>query len=159
MDDLENNFLKNNSRKKTYVEVIQETTMEDSSCDDAEDDMEDHLNTDRSTDQQTPWEDIQPEPEDGQIVETWEIQITLELKNQLAGPWKTSIILKLMGWPLGYRALQTRLASIWHPIGTMHLLDIGYGYFIMRFDVIKEYHHALMDGPWFMGDQYLHVQA
>ena len=29
----------------------------------------------------------------------------------------------------------------------------------MRFDVIKDYHHALMDGPWFLGDQYLHVQA
>ena len=64
-----------------------------------------------------------------------------------------------MGRLLGYRALQTRLAGIWHPIGTMHLIDISYGYFIMRFDVIKEYHHALMDGPWFVGDQYLHVQA
>ena len=61
--------------------------------------------------------------------------------------------------PLGYRALQTRLAGIWRPTGTMHLIDIGYGYFIMRFNVIKDYHHALMDGPWFVGDQYLHVQA
>ncbi|KAK7856496.1 hypothetical protein CFP56_023104 [Quercus suber] len=25
--------------------------------------------------------------------------------------------------------------------------------------VLKDYHHALMDGPWFVGDQYLHVQA
>ena len=41
-NDLENNFLKNNSRKKTYAEVIQATTMEDSSCDEAEDDLEDH---------------------------------------------------------------------------------------------------------------------
>ena len=64
-----------------------------------------------------------------------------------------------MGRPLKYWALQTRLASIWHPTGKMHLIDIGYGYFIMRFDVIKDYHHALMDGPWFVGDQYLHVQA
>ena len=29
----------------------------------------------------------------------------------------------------------------------------------MHFVVIKDYHHALMDGPWFVGDQYLHVQA
>ena len=156
-NDLENNFLKNNSRKKTYVEVIQETTMEDSSCDKDEDDLVDHSDTERSTDQQTPREGIHPESGDGHTVETWEIQITLELKNQLAGLWKTSIILKLMGRPLGYRALQTRLAGIWRPIGTMHLIDIGYGYFIMRFDVIKDYHHALMDGPWFVGDQYLHV--
>ena len=64
-----------------------------------------------------------------------------------------------MGRPLGYRALQTRLAGIWHPTGTMHLIDLGYGFFIMRFDGLKDYHHALMDGPWFVGDQYLHVQA
>ena len=77
----------------------------------------------------------------------------------MAGPWKTSIILKLMGKQLGYHALQTRLASIWCPSGNMVLIDIGYGYFIMKFDILKDYHHALMDGPWFVGDQYLYVQA
>ena len=41
----------------------------------------------------------------------------------------------------------------------MHLIDIKYGYFITRFDLVKDYQHALMDGPWFVGDQYLHVQA
>ncbi|XP_030930591.1 uncharacterized protein LOC115956313 [Quercus lobata] len=64
-----------------------------------------------------------------------------------------------MGRPLGYRALQTRLAGIWRPTGTTHLIDLGYGYFIMCFDVLKDYQHALMDGPWFVGDNYLHVQA
>ena len=48
-NDLENNFLKNNSRKKTYAEVIQATTMEESSCDKAEDNLEDHSDTERST--------------------------------------------------------------------------------------------------------------
>ena len=41
----------------------------------------------------------------------------------------------------------------------MHLIDIGYGFFIMRFDVLKDYHHALIDGLWFVRDKYLHVQA
>nr|POE76467.1 hypothetical protein CFP56_18920 [Quercus suber] len=54
--------------------------------------------------------------------EAWEIKITTDLKRKMAGPWQTSIILKLMGRQLGYR-------------------------------------HALMDGPWFVGEQYLHVQA
>ena len=50
-----------------------------------------------------------------------------------------------MGKQLGYRALQTRLAGIWRPTGNTHLIDIGYGYFIMEFDALKDYHHALMD--------------
>ena len=62
-----------------------------------------------------------------------------------------------MGKQLGYRALQTSLAGIWRPSGNVVLIEIGYRYFIMKFDVLKDYHHALMDGPWFVGDQYLHV--
>ena len=56
VDYLENTFLKDNSRKKTYAEVIQETTMGDSSCDEEEDDMENHSSTKQSTDLQTPLE-------------------------------------------------------------------------------------------------------
>ena len=40
----------------------------------------------------------------------------------------------------------------------IYLIDIGYGYFIMWFDLAKDYQHALMNGR-FVGDQYLHVQA
>ena len=81
------------------------------------------------------------------------------MKSKLASPWQTSVILKVMGRQLRYRALQTRFAGIWQPSGTMHLIDIGYGFFIMRFELLKDYYHALMDGPWFVGDQYLNVQA
>ncbi|KAK7860203.1 hypothetical protein CFP56_042227 [Quercus suber] len=38
----------------------------------------------------------------------------------MASPWQTSIIVKLMGKQLGYRALQTRLAGIWRPSGMDH---------------------------------------
>ena len=39
----------------------------------------------------------------------------------------------------------------------MHLIDIRCGFFIMHFELLKDIHHALMDGPWFVGNQYLHV--
>ena len=64
-----------------------------------------------------------------------------------------------MGRQLGYRALQTRLMGIWHPTGKWTLIDIGYGFFIVWFDLPQDYQHALMDGPWFVGDHYLHMQA
>ena len=69
--------------------------------------------------------------------DSWEINVSVELKQKMAGPWQTSIILKLIGKQLGYRALQTRLAGIWHPLGNMVLIDIGYGYFIMKFDTLR----------------------
>ena len=102
-------------------------------------------------------DDIHHSDEDELNTEAWEIRVSSEMKRKLAGPWQTSIILKLMGRPLGYQALQTRLGSIWRPSGMTHLIDIRYGFFIMHFDVLKDYHHALMDGLWFVGEQYLHV--
>ena len=29
----------------------------------------------------------------------------------------------------------------------------------MKFNALRDYHHVLMDGTWFLGEQYLHVQA
>ena len=158
-DDPENIYLRNNSCKKTYAEVIQDANMLEARYGVGEEDNEELPNQEETVEQQTQNEDIQLGTEDEHTDETWEIQLTPELKNQLVGPWKTSVILKLMGRPLGYQALQTRLAGIWRPTGTTHLIDLGYGFFIMRFDVLKDYQHALMDGPWFVGDHYLHVQA
>ena len=101
-----------------------------------EGDNEEQPNPEENVEQQIQNEDTQPEVEEEHTDEPWEIQLTPELKNQL-----------------GYRALQTRLAGIWRPTGTTHLIDLGYGYFIMHFDVLKDYQHALMDGPWFVGGQ------
>ena len=158
-EEPENTFLRDTSRKKTYAEVIQAANLHESNYKMGYGDMEDLANLESSTNQQSPLTATQPEAEEEHDDATWEIRITPELKQQLAGPWKTSVILKLMGRPLGYRALQSRLAGIWRPTGTMQLIDIGYGFFIMCFDVLKDYQYALMNGPWFVGDQYLHVQA
>uniref|UniRef100_A0A7N2M956 Uncharacterized protein n=1 Tax=Quercus lobata TaxID=97700 RepID=A0A7N2M956_QUELO len=49
--------------------------------------------------------------EDDVNTKAWEITVTTEMKRNMAGPWQTSVILKLMGKQLGYRALQSRLAG------------------------------------------------
>uniref|UniRef100_A0A7N2LIQ5 Uncharacterized protein n=1 Tax=Quercus lobata TaxID=97700 RepID=A0A7N2LIQ5_QUELO len=79
-----------------------------------EEDNEEQPNQAETVEQQTQEEDTQPGTEDERMEETWEIQLTPELKNQLAGSWKTSVILKLMGRRMGYRALQTRCGRIRH---------------------------------------------
>lgn len=155
----ENDFLKDNSRKKTYAEVISDATMheleggEDKDvADEGSEDVTKRTNRERTSEEQH-------RDEDDVNIKAWEITVTAKMKCKMAGPWQTSVILKLMGKQLGYRALQSRLAGIWRPIGNMQFIDIGYGFYIMKFEALKDYHHALMDGPWFVGDQYLHVQA
>ena len=158
-DDLENTFVRDNSRKKPYAEALQEDNMQDSPLEVGNRETEDQLSHDSDTEE---WgRDIasQPRAEDGQMEETWEIHVPTELKHKLASLWQTSIIIKLIGRQLGYRALQTRLAGIWRPTGKWTLINIGYGFFIVRFNLPQDYQHALMDGPWFVGDHYLHMQA
>ena len=158
-NDLENTFLRDNARKKSYAEILQEDNMQDFPLEVENSDTEDQLHQDRDTEGQNKDMAGQPGVEDGQVEETWEIHVPTEMKHKLASLWQTSIIIKLMGRQLGYRALQTRLAGIWHPTGKWTLIDIGYGFFIVCFDIPQDYQHALMDGPWFVGDHYLYVQA
>ena len=47
-------------------------------------------------------DDVHHSDIDGPNDETWAIRVPTELKYKLAGPWQTSIILKIVGRPLGY---------------------------------------------------------
>lgn len=100
---------------------------------------------------------LQADPTDSKMLleeDQLELQLSSELKTKLAAPWKHSLILKLVGKSLGYR-----LSGIWRPTGNIRqLIDIGYGFYIANFNIAHDYHHALEDGPWFVGEQYLHVQ-
>ena len=145
--DPETTFLRDNTQKKTYAEAIQDATMQEERQAVSDSDQDELDTQDEDAELMCPLEEAQLGEAADQPEDPWEIRLTPELKNQLAGPWKTSVILKLMGRPLGYPALQIRLAGIWCPTGMTHLIDLGYGFFIMRFAVIKDYHHALMDGP------------
>ena len=69
-DDLENTFLRDNSRKKSYAEVLQEDNMQDSPLEAENSETEDQLYQDRDTRERS--RDIagQPGAEDGQVEET-----------------------------------------------------------------------------------------
>uniref|UniRef100_A0A7N2LCH9 DUF4283 domain-containing protein n=1 Tax=Quercus lobata TaxID=97700 RepID=A0A7N2LCH9_QUELO len=153
-------YLRGNSRKKSYAEATLDAVMHKTKLEDAETKVDEEVESESERTGRTGKSEEQPREEDQMNnEEEWEIHVSADLKRKMSGPWQNSIILKLMGKQLVYRALQTRLAGIWHPTGNTHLIDIGYRYFIMKFDALKDYHHALMDGPWFVGEQYLHVQA
>ena len=134
-NDPENTFLRDNSKKKTYTEATVDAIMHETHYEEEEQENDDGDNDTVETETRGNNVD-QPGDEEQFNEETWEINISTELKRKMASPWQTSIIIKLMGKQLGYRALQTRLAGIWRPSGNIVLIEIGYGYFIMKFDVL-----------------------
>ena len=64
-DDLENTFLRDNSRKKSYVEILQEDNMQDSPLEAENSDTEDQLHQDRDTRERNKDMAGQPGVEDG----------------------------------------------------------------------------------------------
>ena len=72
-DDPENTFLRDNSRKKTYVEAIQDATMQEAQYGVGDDDKEVLLNQVEDMAKQIQLDDTQPRADDGQTEDTWEI--------------------------------------------------------------------------------------
>ncbi|KAJ4826631.1 hypothetical protein Tsubulata_002233 [Turnera subulata] len=57
-------------------------------------------------------------------------ELDKEYYKQLCAPWRDSLILKLLGREIGYKALHAHLLQIWQPKGKLDLLDLGAGCFL-----------------------------
>lgn len=70
----------------------------------------------------------------------------------------TALIIKFLGKNVSFNVLNQRLPGMWGLQGRLHLIDIGYGCFVARFDNKTDYLHVLLDGPWKIFDNYLVAQ-
>ncbi|KAH7843302.1 hypothetical protein Vadar_014972 [Vaccinium darrowii] len=74
-------------------------------------------------------------------------------------PWKNAIIVKPIGYPIGYKALCTKVRRLWDLQGDFSAIDIGMGFVVFKFDVQSDRDHVLTGGPWTLSDQYITVRA
>lgn len=56
----------------------------------------------------------------------------------LSVPWQHSLIIKVLGISIGYRALQTRVEQLWKRKGTMTIIDLSNDYFLVKFDLWED---------------------
>ncbi|XP_031112018.1 uncharacterized protein LOC116015991 [Ipomoea triloba] len=86
------------------------------------------------------------------------VTFSKELRKELCSAWKMALIIKYLGKNIHCNVLNQRLPTMWNLQGKMTLIDIGYGYFVARFDSKIDYLHVLLDGPWKIFDNYLVTQ-
>ncbi|XP_028770079.1 uncharacterized protein LOC114727545 [Neltuma alba] len=79
------------------------------------------------------------------------------MKKRLYKAWKRAVILKLLGRSIGFKALKSRLQGMWAKRGVTKLINIGYGYYVVKFSNREDYWNALTGGPWMIFDHYLTV--
>ncbi|CAL2252936.1 unnamed protein product [Prunus armeniaca] len=86
------------------------------------------------------------------------IQFSDKVKSCLFRPWRTTVILKLMGRPLSYAFLRTRLLQKWDLKGPISLIDLENNYFIAKFLLAEDMRYVLSGGPWQIVGQYVVTQ-
>ncbi|KAL4383795.1 hypothetical protein GQ457_15G012030 [Hibiscus cannabinus] len=86
------------------------------------------------------------------------IQFSERVHAQVDYNMRNSLIVRLLGRSIGFKALQSRILALWKPAGDIKLIDLDNGYYIIRFSVESDYVKVLKDGPWTIYGSYLTVQ-
>ncbi|XP_072056312.1 uncharacterized protein [Arachis hypogaea] len=86
------------------------------------------------------------------------VTFTQEAKNCLAEPYKDAIVIKGLGKHYSYTALSHKLRTVWRIKGGFDLLDVGFDYFLVKFDVAEEREKVLLGGPWMIEGNYVAVK-
>ncbi|KAK4266118.1 hypothetical protein QN277_027087 [Acacia crassicarpa] len=80
------------------------------------------------------------------------------MKKRLYKAWNRSLIIKLLGKTIGYKLMLSILQPLWAKPGVISLINIGNGYFVVKFTNQEDYKNALTGGPWMLFDHYLTVR-
>ncbi|KAJ4834692.1 hypothetical protein Tsubulata_003593 [Turnera subulata] len=91
------------------------------------------------SEEEDPWAlDEEPECEEGDILVTEDengpkVKLCAAFKKRLEKSWERAVIVKLLGRTIGYRALHSKIQSMWKPTGPFRLIDMENNFYIIRF--------------------------
>ncbi|GKV19005.1 hypothetical protein SLEP1_g29305 [Rubroshorea leprosula] len=86
------------------------------------------------------------------------VKIPKAIWQRLCVPWKNAVIIKLLGKSINFRILHARLLKEWRTEQEYEVIDVGMGYFIVRFATPEDCSRILTGGPYKFFDHYLAIQ-
>uniref|UniRef100_A0A7N2KTI6 DUF4283 domain-containing protein n=1 Tax=Quercus lobata TaxID=97700 RepID=A0A7N2KTI6_QUELO len=86
------------------------------------------------------------------------IGFSREEKVQMRTPWQKALIIKTFGRRMAFSFLVERVRKMWNPCGGMDCIDLGYDYFLVKFELDEDVDTILMGGPWFIGQQFIAIR-
>lgn len=106
----------------------------------------------------TPIFTVMEDPISGVEVKVPEIYIPNEIHDKLCLPWKNSVFIKLLENPINFFTLRAILQRDWKTASDSDIIDIGLGYYVVRFRNAEDCEKVLTGGPYKIYDHYLVVQ-
>lgn len=76
------------------------------------------------------------------------VHLTKAEKVRLRNPWRKTLIIKVMGKPVGFNFLYRRIRMLWHPSRDMELVTMDNDYFFVKFEMMGDYNFAKFEGLW-----------
>ena len=86
------------------------------------------------------------------------IVFSQKVHEQLIKLWQATVVMKLLGHMIGYKALASRLETLWPNIGGFSIIDLDNGYYLVRFCSKNAVEFVRTQGPWVTLGHYLTVQ-
>ncbi|XP_020206144.1 uncharacterized protein LOC109791283 [Cajanus cajan] len=77
---------------------------------------------------------------------------------KLCLPWQDALIVKLLGKTIGFMTMRERLKQVWKLHSGFDLMDVGNGFFVVKFEEESAREKVMTGGPWMIFDHYLSVQ-
>lgn len=87
-----------------------------------------------------------------------EIPLSDEEWNEWSQPWRKTLVAKLLGKTVNFKSLETNIRHRWARKGSIKIVDMADGYYLVYFATEEDYNFALFEGPWMIADHYLIVQ-
>lgn len=84
--------------------------------------------------------------------------VTPDDKQRIYQPWKYSVIVKLIGRKIPHQYLKNKLNELWKPFENLILINIGWDFFIAKFNRQENMEKAIQGGPWFILGNFLSVR-
>ncbi|KAG8493637.1 hypothetical protein CXB51_011699 [Gossypium anomalum] len=79
------------------------------------------------------------------------INFSGRVKEILFKEMELTVVIKLLGWSIGYNTLHNRIISLWKPTSPFNLMDIENGYYLVRFLNKVDYDRILSQGKILFG--------
>lgn len=70
-----------------------------------------------------------------------------EDKVRMRAPWQKALIIKTFGRRMGFSFLVDKVRKMWNPSGGMECIDLGFDYFLVKFELVEDVDSILKGGP------------
>ncbi|XP_020963548.1 uncharacterized protein LOC110265111 [Arachis ipaensis] len=86
------------------------------------------------------------------------VSFRIEAKTCLTESHREALVIKVLNKKYSYTALSHKLRVVWRIKGGFTLLDVGFRYFLIKFDVVEDREKVMLDRPWLIEGHYVAVK-